>query len=86
MKVIKISKEDREQLIENIQGYFVDERGEEIGELAAGLLLDFFLSEAGPFVYNQGVQDAKRLMFDKMENMGEDLDALQRPIQLHRRY
>ncbi len=86
MMIIEIPKEEREQLVKNIQGYFMDERGEEIGDLAAGLMLDFFLKEAGPYAYNKGVKDAKKLLQDKMMNMEEDLDALKRPIHLHDRY
>ncbi|MGP4082730.1 DUF2164 domain-containing protein [Pseudalkalibacillus sp. R45] len=85
MMTLKIPKEEREQLVRNIQGYFIDERGEEIGDLAAGLMLDFFLKEAGPYVYNQGVRDAKKLLQDKMMNIEEDMDALQRPIELFKR-
>ncbi|WP_221568081.1 DUF2164 domain-containing protein [Alkalihalobacillus sp. TS-13] len=85
MMTLKIPKEEREQLVRNIQGYFIDERGEEIGDLAAGLMLDFFLKEAGPYVYNQGVRDAKKLLQDKMMNIEEDMDALQRPIELYKR-
>ncbi|WP_261129975.1 DUF2164 domain-containing protein [Bacillus sp. Marseille-Q3570] len=86
MMTLKIPKEEREQLVRNIQGYFIDERGEEIGDLAAGLMLDFFLKEAGPYVYNQGVRDAKKLLQDKIMNVEEDMDALQRPIELNKRY
>lgn len=86
MMIVTIPKEEREQLIRSIQGYFIDERGEEIGELAAGLMLDFFLKEAGPYMYNQGIRDAKKLLQDKMMNMEEDMDSLQQPINLHKRY
>ncbi|WLD94238.1 DUF2164 domain-containing protein [Alkalihalobacillus sp. AL-G] len=80
MVVTKIPKEDRDQLVRSIQAYFLDERGEEIGDLAAGLLLDFFIKEMGPYVYNQGVRDAKDVLQQKVMNLEEDLDALQRPI------
>lgn len=41
---------------------------EEIGNLAAGALLDFFLKEIGPLVYNKAVADAQaRLQARVME-------------------
>jgi uncharacterized protein (DUF2164 family) len=40
---------------------------EEIGDLKAGLLLDFILSELGPSVYNQGLADA-RAFFEERSN------------------
>ncbi|WP_257348549.1 DUF2164 domain-containing protein [Pseudalkalibacillus decolorationis] len=83
---LKIPKEDRDQMIQNVQVYFIEERGEEIGDLAAGFLLDFFIKEAGPYIYNKGVRDAKDILQQKVVNMEEDIDALQRPIELHKRY
>ena len=41
---------------------------EEIGNLAAGALLGFFLKEVGPLVYNKAVADAQaRLQAQVME-------------------
>ena len=40
---IKLSKERRQELIGSIKGYFLEHHDEEIGDLKAGLLLDFFL-------------------------------------------
>ena len=39
-----LNKETKEKLIKDIQGYFLDEHGEEIGDLKAELLVDFLLS------------------------------------------
>lgn len=52
MKPIKLPKEQRELITENIRAYFEAERGETIGHLAADNLLEFFLNELGPAVYN----------------------------------
>ncbi len=45
---------------------------EEIGDLKAGLLLDFILSELGPAVYNQGLADAQAYF----EERSQDLAAI----------
>lgn len=47
------------QLVDSIQTYFREERGDEIGELGATLLLEFILAEIGPSVYNQALRDAQ---------------------------
>jgi uncharacterized protein (DUF2164 family) len=65
---------------DQIRHYFMEERGEEIGELAADNFLDFMLKELGPFVYNQAVQDARSVLIQKAASMEEDLFALERPI------
>ena len=46
-------------LVASLQAYFRDERGEEIGELGASLLLEFILEEVGPSIYNQALRDAQ---------------------------
>lgn len=73
-KEFKIPKEKRNEFIKSIIAYFDKERDEEIGELAAGMLLDFFAEEIAPEYYNQGVLDAHAFMTDK----AEDLLGLQR--------
>lgn len=56
---VELSKEDRHQAIASIERYFLKERDEKIGNLAAGALLGFFLEEIGPSVYNRGVADTQ---------------------------
>ena len=73
---MQIPKEDRGDAITHIQGYFRDERGEALGDLAAGMLLDFFAAELGPLLYNQGVNDARALAARFTGQMDEELDAL----------
>ncbi|SEB18129.1 Uncharacterized conserved protein, DUF2164 family [Thalassobacillus cyri] len=76
----KMKKEDREQVIAAIQEYFELERGEQLGSIAAEQLLDFFMKELGPFMYNQGIRDAKGLVEEKVMNLDEDILALERPV------
>lgn len=56
---IEISKETRKDAIESIQQYFQEKMEEKIGNLAADALLDYFLEELGPIVYNKAVADVQ---------------------------
>ena len=56
---IVLPEETARELVASLQRYFDDERGEEIGELQATLLLEFVLAEIGPSVYNQALRDAQ---------------------------
>ena len=49
----------RSQAIASVQRYAEENLGEPLGELAAGNLLDFFLAEVAPLVYNQAVTDVQ---------------------------
>jgi uncharacterized protein (DUF2164 family) len=56
MTTIEISKQARTDAIASLQRYFEENMTEPLGNLPAGLLLDFFLEEVGPAVYNQAMQ------------------------------
>lgn len=57
----------RKQAIEALREYAAANLDEEIGDLKAGLLLDFILAELGPSIYNQGIADA-RAFFEERSN------------------
>ena len=50
--LVKWNAEERKQIISDIQYFFHQERDEEIGELAAGSILDFFAEQIGAHYYN----------------------------------
>jgi uncharacterized protein (DUF2164 family) len=56
---IKLSPETTKQLITSIKRYAAEHLDEEIGDLKAGLLLDYCLKEIGPSIYNQAIADAQ---------------------------
>jgi uncharacterized protein (DUF2164 family) len=66
---IKVTKERRDDMISEIKIYFLHEREEEIGDLAAGLILDFILEKIAPEFYNQGVYDSHQYMGDAIEDL-----------------
>ncbi|MGM0845320.1 MAG: DUF2164 domain-containing protein [Bacillota bacterium] len=80
MLPIKMPKEEREEIISKIQTFHYEQHGEEVGTLGAENLLEFFMRELGPYVYNKGIMDSKDVLMDKMLMLEEDLYALKRPI------
>lgn len=72
-KKIRLSDENKREMKYKIIEYFSKERDEDLGELASDLVLDFFIEELAPHIYNQGIEDAYAYMDDKIE----DLFALQ---------
>lgn len=65
---IEIPKPSRDQLVESIRRYFRENMDEPIGNMTASALLDYFVAELGPVVYNQAVADVqKRLQMRVME-------------------
>lgn len=66
---IKLTKEKREYMISAIKAYFLKEKEEELGDLAAGLILNFIIEELAPEFYNQGVYDSYKYMNDRTEDL-----------------
>lgn len=71
---IELNKEKKDEMIRLIRDYFLKERDEDLGDLAAELILDFFVENIAPEFYNQGVYDSYVFIKDK----AEDLFAIQR--------
>lgn len=66
---IKIGKEKKEEMISKIKEYFFNERNEELGDLAASLILDFMIDKLAPEFYNQGVLDSYKYLNDRTEDV-----------------
>ncbi|HWQ67253.1 MAG TPA: DUF2164 domain-containing protein [Methanospirillum sp.] len=66
---IELTKERREIMISEIKTYFSKEREEIIGDLAAGLILDFIMEKLAPEFYNQGVYDSHKYMEEANEEL-----------------
>ncbi len=73
---ITFSQEQKDQLIKEIQAYFSEERDEQIGIIAAGKLLDFFLENLGNKIYNKALDDARVWFRQRIENLDLDYDLL----------
>lgn len=59
---------------------FCDEVFDEtLSEYQAERLLDFFVGALGPPVYNQGVQDARAFILDKLDDLEGDVHELEEP-------
>jgi uncharacterized protein (DUF2164 family) len=73
--IIEISKEARAEAIASIQRYFQENLPEPIGDLPAGLLLNFFLEEIGPAIYNRAIADAQARMQLRISDLSGELYA-----------
>jgi uncharacterized protein (DUF2164 family) len=75
MKIIEISKQARTDATASIQRYFEENMAEPIGNLPAGLLLNFFLEEVGPAIYNQAIHDAQARLQQQVSDLDGELYA-----------
>ncbi len=70
---IQIEPDTRKQMVASIRRYFEQELDEEIGDLQAGFLLDYFLQEIAPTVYNRAIGDAQAWMLARVEDLESSL-------------
>lgn len=70
-KGFNISRDDKENMKEEIKKFFYEERDEELGDLASEIVLDFFIDKLAKQFYNLGVNDAKNYFQEKVEDVLE---------------
>lgn len=72
-KPIELTDHARKEAIASIRRYFQQNLPDEIGELPAGLLLDFFLEDIAPTIYNKAVVDAQQRMQARISDVDGEL-------------
>lgn len=75
MVTIELPKPVQAQAIASVQKYFEENMPEPVGELAAGLLVNFFLEEIGPVIYNRAIADAQARMQMRLSDLSGELFA-----------
>jgi uncharacterized protein (DUF2164 family) len=73
--MIELSKQARTDAVASIQRYFNENLSEPIGDLPAGILLNFFLEEIGPAIYNRAIADARSRMEQRVADLSGELYA-----------
>ena len=81
---IELSKEARKEAVASIERYFQENMEERIGNIAAGALLNFFLEEIGPAVFNKAVTEVQERLQVRLSEI--DLEVHEDEFQYWRRY
>lgn len=78
MASIEFSVEQKSRIVSEIQRYFERELDQEIGDFDAEFLLDFFSEKMGGIYYNQGLNDARQLLDEKLDTITESFYELEK--------
>ncbi len=73
MITIELPKQARADAIASLKRYFEENTPERIGDLPAGLLLDYFLEEIGPVIYNKAIADAQTQIVQRVGDLTGEL-------------
>ena len=74
---IDLSLDRRADLLRATKAHFLDRHDEEVGDLKAELLLDFFVEALGPPVYNQAVRDAHTFIHERLQDLEHSVYAVE---------
>jgi len=66
---LKLRDDVEKQGIASVRRYFAEELDQEIGDLKAKLLLDFFVKEVGSSIYNAALSDASVFIRDRTADL-----------------
>lgn len=77
---MKLTEERRETLINSVQQLFLEEFERDLSEFQAQRLLDFFMSQLGPPVYNQAIQDARAHIQLKLDDLDGEVYEPEPPV------
>lgn len=77
MKKIELTKEERAEIVNQIQRYFHEELEQQIGSIPAELLLQFFTDRIGAFYYNRGLNDAQAVFMKKLDDINDAIYGLE---------
>jgi len=69
---IRLTDERKENILSSLVEMFAKEFDEDLSAFRAEEILELFIRELGPSVYNQAIQDARKFMMERLE----DLDAI----------
>jgi len=73
---IQFTKEEKQQIIEEIQFFFEEERDEKLGIIASEQFFDFFVHILGEHIYNKALDDAMIWFRRSMDNLESDYYAM----------
>jgi len=78
--LIRLSEERRAAILARLKDLYSAEFDEELSGYRADRILDFFLRRLGPSVYNQAIQDARKFMLEKLEDLDIEFHEKEQPV------
>jgi uncharacterized protein (DUF2164 family) len=72
---IELDKNNLKLLKGKIRTYFLKEHEDSVGDLKAEMIMEFFIRELGPQIYNQALKDAQAFMQDKLIDLDVTLSV-----------
>lgn len=66
---IQLTDERKQDTVTALIQFYAEEFDEDLSRFQAERLLEFFTRQLGPAVYNQAIQDARKFLLQKLEDL-----------------
>ena len=66
---VRLTDERRARTLRSVKKFYVETLDQELSDFTAARILDFFVKELGPPVYNQAIQDARKFLSAKLDDL-----------------
>jgi uncharacterized protein (DUF2164 family) len=66
---IELTKQSKAEALASLERYFSEVMDQRIGNIAAGALLNYFMEEVGPVIYNQAVADVQERLALRVQEL-----------------
>ena len=81
---VELAKDVHKEAVASIERYFQENLEQRIGNIAAAALLNFFLEEVGPSIYNRAVVDVQERLQLRVSEL--DIEVHEEEFQYWRKY
>lgn len=69
---IALSDERKKKILLLLEGFYLQEFDQELSSFQAERLLEFFVRNLGPSLYNQAIADARAAMQEKIDDLDSE--------------
>jgi len=78
------TREQKTLIADELKRFVADELGNEIGSFEAEDLAEFVIERIGPWIYNQGVTDARKTLAKHVDGIQDEMSLLEKRSPLDR--
>ncbi len=66
---IELTKQEIADILPSLQRFFSEELEQDLNEMRAKFVLNYFMQEIAPFAYNKGVSDSETYLRGRVEDL-----------------
>lgn len=76
MKPLKLPREEKEQFIDDLQGFLEKDHSITLGRLGTEQIIDYMIQQLTAPIYNKAIEDAGKTLMERMSSLEDDLYAM----------